>query len=142
MPRIAKDPSVPIFDFQLNPDKSTLSTTTVNIYKSYLNKITAASYKQSLIDKRKKPIINKNHLLAKGVQVVSIINTLAENRQAKCGYYSAVFYAIGKKNLKRNKKMSYITEEFRKIYNNDEYEAYKAKKAEEATNAQNTIVEE
>lgn len=135
MPKVKADPSVPVFEFEPNPDKPDLSATTLNIYKNCLNKITADSYKQSLADKRKKPLVNKKQLLAKGSRVVDIINRLAETRQAKCQMYSAVFYAIGKKNLNKNKKMSYLTDEFRKIYNTPEYEEYKRKKA---TDAQDT----
>ena len=128
MPRVAKDPNVPVFDFQENPEKAALSATTKNIYRNYLNKITAASYDQSLADKRLKVIKNKTDLMSKHKRVVDIINKLAETRQAKCGYYSAVFYAVGTKNLKKNKRMSYLTEEFRKIYFDDKYKDYLAKK--------------
>lgn len=131
MPRTKSDPSVPKFDFVPNPEKSELSATTVNIYRNYLNKITEASYKQSQADKRKKPILNKKDLLTKNKRVVDIINSLTDNRQIKCGYYSAVFYAVGSKNLKTNKKMSYITEEFRKIYYDDKYREYQKKVVED-----------
>lgn len=132
MPRTAKDPNVPVFSFEPNPDKTNLSQTTVNIYKNYLNKITAASYRQSQTDKRKKPILNKKDLIAKSKRVVEIINSLSDSRQAKCGMYSAVFYAVGQKNLSRNKKMSELVEEFRKIYYDDKYKEYLANKAAEA----------
>lgn len=128
MPRVAKDPSIPVFDFELNPEKSNLSATTVSIYRNNLNKITAASYQQSLTDKRKKVIKNKKDLLAKNTRVLDIINTIAETRQTKCVLFSAVFYAIGSKNLKRNKKMSVLTDEFRKVYFDDKYKEYLAKK--------------
>jgi hypothetical protein len=36
---------------------------------------------------------------------------------------------VGKKNITRNKKYNIIVEAFREIYNNEEYEAYKSKKA-------------
>ena len=123
----------PTFDFQLNPEKTELSQNTIKIYRSNLNKITAASYEASLKDKRKKPILNKKDLISKNKQVVDIINKLAESRAAKCALYSAVFYAVGTKNLKKNKKMNYIVEEFRKIYNDKSYEEYKAKKAQESS---------
>lgn len=134
MPRVAKDPSIPVFDFQENPEK-TISAATMNIYRGYLNKITAASYQQSLTDKRKKVIKNKTDLLAKHKRVVDIINSIGTNRQALCGLYSAVFYAVGSKNLKKNKRMALLTEEFRKIYNDDTYKAYKERKAAEVDNA-------
>jgi hypothetical protein len=131
MPRIAKDPSIPLFHFELNPEKPNLSTTTVNIYRTNLNKITAKSYEQSLTDKRKKPILNKKDLLTKSPRVISIINEIGEdNRAKKCALYSAVFYAVGSKNLKRNKKMSTIVEAFRAVYNDDKYQDYKQKKVE------------
>lgn len=125
----SRDPDTPVFDFQLNPEK-TLTASTLKIYRGSLNKITAASYEQSLKDKRKKPILNKKDLLAKNKQVVDIINSLTESRATKCALYSAVFYAVGTKNLTKNKKYSHIVDEFRKIYNDSTYEAYKAKKAE------------
>ena len=125
-----KDPNVPLFAFELNPDKSELAASTIKMYRMSLNKITKASYELGLKDKRKKPILNKKDLLAKNKQVVDIINSLTESRATKCMLYSAVFYAVGAKNLKKNKKMNYIVEEFRKIYNDDSYASYKAKKAE------------
>lgn len=127
MPR---DPDTPVFQFELNPEKE-LSATTLKIYRSSLNKITAASYQDSLKDKRKKPILNKKDLLTKNKQVVDIINGLTESRATKCALYSAVFYVVGTKNLKKNKKYSYIVEEFRKVYDDDKYKEYKAKKAAE-----------
>ena len=130
MPR---DPTTPVFQFELNPEKAELSANTVKIYRSSLNKITAASYEASLKDKRKKPILNKKDLLTKNKQVVDIINGLTESRATKCALYSAVFYAVGTKNLKKNKKMEYIVEEFRKIYNDESYAAYRAKKESEQT---------
>lgn len=123
----------PTFDFELNPEKTELSQNTIKIYRSNLNKITAASYEASLKDKRKKPILNKKDLVSKNKQVVDIINNLSESRATKCALYSAVFYAVGTKNLKKNKKMNYIVEEFRKIYNDKSYEEYKAKKAQESS---------
>jgi hypothetical protein len=63
-------------------------------------------------------------------RVIDIINTIGESRQTKCGLYSAVFYAIGSKNLKKNKKMSVLTDEFRKIYFDDKYKEFLAKKAQ------------
>ena len=130
MPRTKADPSIPVFDFQLNPEKKELSPATINIYKGALYKITKASYEKSLTDKRKKPIVNKKNILEKATQVVEIINTLSGGeRQKQCVLYSAVFYAVGSKNLTRNKKMSYLVEEFRKIYNDETYKAYKEKKA-------------
>ena len=131
MPRIAKDPDVPLFQFELNPQKSDLSTTTVGIYKNYLNKITAKSYEITKTDKRKKPILNKKDLISKSKQVVDIINSLSDSRQIRCGYYSAVFYATGNKNLSKNKKMNYLTEEFRKIYYDDKYREYQQKVVDE-----------
>lgn len=128
MPR---DPDTPVFQFELNPEKE-LSATTLKIYRAGLNKITAASYEQSLKDKRKKPIMNKKDLLAKNTQVINIINGLSESRATKCALYSAVFYAVGTKNLKKNKKMNTIVEEFRKVYDDDKYKEYKAKKAMDA----------
>jgi hypothetical protein len=130
MPRVKQDPSIPVFEFVANPDKSELSANTVNIYRSYLNKITAASYKQSLADKRKKVIKNKKDLMSKYQRVVDIINSSSDSRQIKCGMYSAVFYAIGQKNLNRNKKMKNLVEEFRKVYYDDKYKDYLQKKAE------------
>lgn len=126
-----KDPNTPVFDFKLNPDKSELSASTVKIYRTNLNRITAASYERSLTDKRKKPILTTKHLLAKGPLVVSIINSLTESRATKCALYSAVFYAIGRKNLTKNKKMAFLVSEFRKVYNDESYEAYKVKKQSE-----------
>jgi len=131
MPRLPKDPSVPLFAFELNPEKAELSAASVNIYKSALNKITAESYRQSLNDRRKKPILTKAALMSKPARVVEIINLLGKDRQQKCVLYSAVFYAVGKKNITRNKKYNIIVEAFRAIYNNDEYKAYKDKKATE-----------
>jgi hypothetical protein len=133
MPRPPRDPSVPLFAFELNPEKAELSAATVNIYKSALNKITAESYQQSLLDKRKKPILTKAALVSKPSRVVSIINTIGKDRQQKCVLFSAVFYAVGKKNITRNKKYNIIVEAFRDVYNNDEYKAYKEKKASEGT---------
>ena len=132
MPRVARDPSVPLFDFQPNPEKTELSPVSVNIYKGYLNKITEESYKESLADKRKKPILNKKDLMTKITRVIAIIKRLGDGKRQKlCGLYSAVFYAIGSKNLKKNKKMNLLVDEFRTIYNDDKYREYKAKKAEE-----------
>ena len=131
MPRVKQDPLVPKFDFQLNPLKADLSARTIENYKNHLNKITGASYALTKTDKRKKPIVNKKDLLAKSKQVVDIINSLTDNRQAKCYYYSAVFYAIGNKNLKTNKKMAYLTEEFRKIYYDEKYREYQQKVVDE-----------
>ncbi len=118
----------PVFDFQLNPEKSELSQTTLKIYRGNLNKITAASYEQSLKDKRKKPILNKKDLLAKSSRVVDIINSLTDSRASKCAMYSAVFYAVGKKDLEKNKKMNHLVEEFHKVYYDDKYKEYMAKK--------------
>jgi len=132
MPRTKLDPSVPTFQFEINPEKSELSPNTIKMYKTHLNKITAASYLMSENDKRKKPILNKKDLLAKHKQVVTIINSLTDNRQTKCGLYSAVFYAIGKKDLSKDTKYNYIVEEFRKIYNDKSYQDYKDKKAKES----------
>jgi len=132
MPRVARDPSVPLFDFQPNPEKTELSPVSVNIYKGYLNKITEESYRESLADKRKKPILNKKDLMTKINRLIPIIKRIGDgNRQKLCGLYSAVFYAIGSKNLKKNKKMNLLVDEFRTIYNDDKYREYKAKKAEE-----------
>jgi len=132
MPRVARDPSVPLFDFQPNPEKSELSPVSVNIYKGYLNKITEESYRESLADKRKKPILNKKDLMTKMNRLIPIIKRLGDgNRQKLCGLYSAVFYAVGAKDLKKNKKMNKLVEEFRAIYDDDAYKAYKAKKAQE-----------
>lgn len=133
MPTIPVDPNVPTFDFQLNPEKSELSQNTIKMYKTYLNKITKVSYQESLQDKRKKPITTKKDLMAKNKEVVSIINSLTDSRQSKCGYYSAVFYAIGNKDLDKNPKYKYIVEEFRKVYNDKTYQEYKAKKAQESS---------
>lgn len=127
MPRVAKDPNVPLFQFEINPAKADLSATSVGIYKNHLNKITAASYAATQNDKRKKPILNKKDLLAKSKQVVDIINSLADTREKKCVFYSAVFYAIGNKNLSKNKKMNYLVEQFRLVYNDDKYRAYQEK---------------
>ena len=132
MPRTAKDPSIPVFDFQLNPEKPNLSATTINIYKTNLNKITEASHKQSLIDKRKKVIKDKKDLIAKYKRVIDIINEInGDNRAKKCAMYSAVFYAIGSKNLNRNKKMSGLVDAFRAVYYDDKYREVLQKKAEE-----------
>lgn len=118
---MVKDSNTPVFDFQLNPDKSELAASTLKLYRGNLNKITAASYEQSLKDKRKKPILNKKDLLTKHKQVVNLINSMTDSRASKCALYSAVFYAVGKKDLEKNKKMNYLVEEFRKIYYTDEY---------------------
>jgi hypothetical protein len=132
MPRVSRDPDVPVFDFQLNPEKPDLATTTVGIYKNHLNKIAEVSYKESLTDKRKKPIVNSKQLLAKSSRVIDIINEQAkDNRAKKCAMFSAVFYAVGSKNLKRNKKMNAIVEAFRAVYNDDKYQEYKQRKADE-----------
>jgi hypothetical protein len=133
MPRTPIDPTIPTFQFELNPEKSELSQNTLKMYKTYLNKITKVSYQESLRDKRKKPITSKKDLLSKNKEVVNIINSLTDSRQSKCGFYSAVFYAVGKKDLEKNPKYKYIVEEFRKIYNTPEYEEYKAKKAHESS---------
>lgn len=128
MPRIARDPTIPLFQFEINPQKSELVKRTVDNYKNHLNKITAKSYEISQnIDKRKKPILNKKDLLAKANQVIDIINSLTDSRETKCVYYSAVFYAIGHKNLKKNKKMDLLVQSFRVIYNDDKYRAYQEK---------------
>lgn len=130
MPR---DPSVPVFDFQPNPDKPELSASTLKVYRNNLNKITATSYDQSLKDKRKKPIVKKADLLKNPPRLIGIIDTLShDNRATKCAMYSAVFYAVGKKNLQRNKKYNQIVEAFRVAYNDDTYKEYKAKKAMES----------
>ena len=131
-----QDPSIPAFQFETNPEKSELSPNTIKMYKTHLNKITAASYLSSQADKRKTPILNKKDLLQKNKEVVSIINSLTDNRQTKCGLYSAVFYAIGKKDLTKNSKYNYIVEEFRKVYNDKSYQEYKEKKAQESSNIQ------
>jgi hypothetical protein len=131
MPRRPADPSVPTFTFELNPEKSQLSQTTLTIYRNNLNKITAASHEQRLKDKRKKPILTKTDLLKNPARVIAIINSLTETRATKCAMYSAVFYAVGKKNLLRNKKMSVLVEAFRSVYNDEGYTAYKAKKQSE-----------
>jgi hypothetical protein len=132
MPRVSRDPDVPVFDFQLNPEKPDLATSTVGVYKSHLNKIAEVSYKQSLTDKRKKPIVNSKQLLAKSSRVIDIINEQAkDNRAKKCAMFSAVFYAVGSKNLNRNKKMNKIVEAFRAVYNDATYAEYKQRKAEE-----------
>jgi hypothetical protein len=78
--------------------------------------------------------------MAKYKRVVDIINTSSDSRQIKCGMYSAVFYSIGQKNLKRNKKMNNLVEEFRKIYYDDKYKDYLRNK--EATDAPDTTPEE
>jgi hypothetical protein len=119
-----RDPNAPVFDFQLNPEKAELSATTLKIYRGNLNKIAAASYAKSLTDKRKKPIMNKKDLLTKHKQVVDIINEVGDSRASKCALYSAVFYAVGKKDLAKNKKMGNLVDEFHKIYYNDDYKEY------------------
>lgn len=129
MPRIARDPNVPVFEFEPNPQKQ-LSDKTVQIYRNHLNKITEASYQQSLADKRKKVIKTKKDLIAKHTRVVEIILGASESRQTRCGMFSAVFYAVGEKNLNRNKKMKSFVEEFRKIYYDDKYKDYLKKKEE------------
>ena len=131
MPKSARDPDAPVFDFQLNPEKPDLAASSVAIYRGYLNKIAEVSYQQSLQDKRKKPILNKKDLLAKSGRVIDIINNLGgDSRPRKCAMFSAVFYAIGRKDLKKNKNMLKITEAFRAIYNDKNYQDYKDKKAE------------
>ena len=131
MPRIARNPDIPVFEFELNPEKE-LSESTLKIYKANLNKITAASYEQSQQDKRKKPLVKKADLLKNPSRLIAIINSIGkENRATKCALYSAVFYVVGKKNLKRNKKYNLIVDAFREVYNDDKYKEYKAKKAEE-----------
>lgn len=132
MPRVARDPNVPVFEFETNPEKQ-LSDKTVQIYRNHLNKITEASYKQSLADKRKKVIKTKKDLVAKHGRVVDIILNASESRQTRCGMFSAVFYAVGEKNLNRNKKMKSFVEEFRKIYYDSSYKDYLKKKAESET---------
>lgn len=129
MPRVARDPNVPVFQFEPNPQKQ-LSDKTIQIYRNHLNKITEASYQQSLADKRKKVIQNKKDLLAKSSRVVDIILNSSDSRQTRCGMFSAVFYAVGEKNLNRNKKMKSFVEEFRKIYYDDKYLDYLNKKEE------------
>ena len=132
MPRVARDPNVPVFEFEVSPTKD-LSEKTVQIYRNHLNKITEASYQQSLADKRKKVIKTKKDLVAKQARVVEIILNASESRQTRCGMFSAVFYAVGEKNLNRNKKMKSFVEEFRKIYYDDKYLDYLKKKAESET---------
>ena len=130
MPRVARDPNVPVFEFEMNPNKQ-LSDKTIQIYRNHLNKITEASYRESLTDKRKKIIKNKKDLLAKQARVVEIILKATESRQTRCGMFSAVFYAVGEKNLNRNKKMKNLVDEFRKIYYDEKYSEYIDKKLQE-----------
>lgn len=132
MPRVARDPNIPVFEFEVNPQKQ-LSEKTVQIYRNHLNRITEASYQQSLADKRKKVIKSKKDLVAKQSRVVDIILAASESRQTRCGMFSAVFYAVGEKNLNRNKKMKSFVEEFRKIYYDDKYLDYLKKKGESDT---------
>lgn len=129
MPKVARDPTIPVFEFELNPDKQ-LSDKTISIYRNHLNKITEASYQQSLADKRKKVIKNKKDLVAKQARVVDIILNASESRQTRCGMFSAVFYVVGQKNLNRNKKMKSFVDEFHKVYYDDKYKEYLRAKEE------------
>ena len=129
MPRVKRDPQIPVFDFQSNPEK-TLAATTLQGYKKHLNKITELSYSAHQNDNKNPIINNKSDLLDNAEYVVGLIKTHTEKRLVLCGIYSAIFYSIGRQNLDDDTRAKPYVSAFQKSYYTPEY----LKKLEEQKN--------
>ena len=139
MPRVKRDPSVPVFDFYLNPEKASLSKTTVTMYKNRLNKIAALSYEQ----KNDAPITSKADILKNPQRVVDLIHAFTPERAQRSVFFAAVFYAIGRQTednplvkafqsnyyaadvLKKKQELKTLTEEFYDLWDNTDPEVVK-----------------
>lgn len=120
MPRVKKDPSIPLFDFMKNPDKD-LKPTTLQGYKKHLNKITELTYLAHLNDASKPIISNKSDLMNNADYVVKVIQEHTDKRLVLCGLYSAVFYSIGRQNLDEDERAKPYVSGFQKSYYTPEY---------------------
>ena len=127
MPRGKKDSNLPVFDFQLNPEKEGLAKTTISIYKNRLNQITEMSSKEE----GKSVIKSKDDIMADPKRVVELIQSHTEDRKKRASYFAAVFYSIGRQDLDKNPTAIPLVEAFQKNYYTD---AYLKKKAEELVN--------
>ena len=120
MPRVKRDPQIPVFDFQTNPEK-TLAATTLQSYKKHLNKITELSYLAHTHDAKNPIINNKSDLLDNAEYVVGLIKNYTEKRLVLCGIYSSVFYSLGRQNLDEDNRAAPYVSAFQKNYYTDTY---------------------
>lgn len=123
MPRRKIDPSVPVFDFQLNPEKE-LAARTLDNYKNYLNRISELSYVAHQSNPSIKIIKDKADLLANAHQVVKLIKEFTDKRITLCGLYSAIFYALGHQDYQKDSRGKHYLDEFRKVYYDKDYQDY------------------
>ena len=120
MPRVKRDPQIPVFDFQKNPDKE-LAATTLQSYKKHLNKITELSYAAHTQDAKNPIINNKSDLLDNAEYVVGLIKNYTEKRLVLCGIYSSVFYSLGRQNLDEDNRAAPYVSAFQKNYYTPDY---------------------
>jgi hypothetical protein len=120
MPRVKKNPEIPLFDFQTNPEK-TLAASTIQSYKKHLNKITELTYLAHQSDSSKPIISTKSDLLNNAEYVSKVIQDQTDKRLVLCGIYSAVFYSLGRQNLDADPRSKPYVSNFQKSYYTPEY---------------------
>lgn len=119
MPRV-RNPNLPVFDFQLNPNKPNLSKTTLKNYKNQLNKLVLLSHEANQKDSAFPVLTTKEVLLSNAERVATLIDTV-DNRMTRCAMYSAVFYAIGRQDLDKDATALPLVQGFRRTYYTPEY---------------------
>lgn len=120
--RVKRDPNIPLFEFVENPDKK-LAASTLKNYKKYLNNITELSYLGHQQDERVPLITKRKDIYDNPKMVVKLIKAHTDNRRVLCGYYSAIFYSLGRQDLEKDTTILPIVQEFRKTYYNETYQA-------------------
>jgi hypothetical protein len=122
MPRVKRNPELPLFDFKTNPDKK-VSERTVKSYKKHLQDITDWSVFENERDSSVPIIKTRADLLAHPKSVIGLINEHTEKRLTKCGFYSAIFYILGRQDLDKDITTLPYVYAFREVYYSDTYKA-------------------
>ena len=120
MPRVKRDPNAPVFEFKINPEKK-LAERTVKSYKKHLQDITDWSVFENERDSSVPIIKTRADLLAHTKSVIGLINEHTEKRLTKCGFYSAIFYILGRQDLDKDITTLPYIYAFREVYYTEEY---------------------
>lgn len=115
MPRVKRNPEVPLFNFETNPEK-TLAASTVASYKKHLNKITELSYSANKENDKNPVVANKTDLMNHPEYVLGLVKGLTDNRLQLCGIYSAIFYSIGRQELDKDNRAEPYVKAFQSQY--------------------------
>ena len=120
MPRVKRDPNAPVFEFKINPEKK-LAERTVKSYKKHLQDITDWSVFENERDSSVPIIKTRADLLAHTKSVIGLINEHTDKRLTKCGFYSAIFYILGRQDLDKDITTLPYIYAFREVYYSDTY---------------------